>query len=256
VNRALAFLRRPRRAWVDLEVRVEAGRAVRSHYTTPGGELLRVYFSQGSELASGLSIVHDIKDHILYGLSFTPLAEIQTVVQQHVGRELNEAGDEGLGRHIFMELFAPGGGLRVYEAAGEAGMLDVFLPGASGVERQMVFAHMLTLAEQVMRPALRRLYLKHEPARRLQIGVRDQPALVRELLAGVKWCDRRRLLLRLADNAGFATRVRAFIDPELAEVSAGIAREIDRYVARHRLAAYGRLFDTEDYLLPLLGSVE
>jgi hypothetical protein len=223
VNRALAFLRRPRRAWVDLEVRVEAGRAVRSHYTSHGGELLRVYFSQGSELASGLSIVHDIKDHILYGLSFTPLAEIQTVVQQHVGREL---------------------------------MLDVFLPGASGVERQMVFAHMLTLAEQVMRPALRRLYLKHEPARRLQIGVRDQPALVRELLAGVKWCDRRRLLLRLADNAGFATRVRAFIDPELAEVSAGIAREIDRYVARHRLAAYGRLFDTEDYLLPLLGSVE
>jgi hypothetical protein len=236
---------------VDLEVRVEDGRAVRSHYRSPGGELIRVYFSQGSEFGSGLSIVHDIKDHILYGLSFTPLAEIQTVVQQHVGHEMNEASVDGLGRHVFMELFAPGGGMRVYDSGGDAGMLDVFLPGASGIERQLVFAHMLNLAEHVMRPALRRLYLKHESARRLQIGVRDQPALVRELLAGVKWCDRRRLLLRLADNAGFVTRVRAFIDAELAAVSAGIAREIDRYVAQHRLAAYGRLFETQDYLLPL-----
>ena len=253
MSEAVAFLRRERPAFIDLDVRVD-GAVVRSRYLDRAGDELQSFTTAWadpseprSEYMWGLSIVHDVKDHALYGIGFTPLTEIQTIVQTYSGR----GGDyvAAIRAHIAHEMFAFGGRPLVYDPAGQRGLFELFAPDASPVERRRAYAAMLHVAEQIMLPELLAIYDANPAALALQTSIRAQPALQAALLANVVWCDRTQLLMRLTDNPGFASRVRAYIDPELAAASARIAREVATYAAAHDLARFGRIFETRGHLL-------
>ncbi len=267
------YLRRPRERWVDIEVQVEADAAGRvrtsSRHTSHQGEVLQSFSTVWddpaalkTEYAWGLSLVHDTKDHIFYGLGLTPLTEIQTIVQTYYGRDVArgttnvspEGDSQGrIREHVFHELFGLKGRPLIYDPSAEAqqGTLARYAPDADGPAREEAYEHLVTLCEEVMLPPLQSLYSSSEPVRLLQASARDQPALVEELLAGLNWADRPNLLLRLSDNIGFHTRIRAYVDEALSELTAGISRGLAAYAETHGLVRkFGQVFDTTGYLLP------
>jgi hypothetical protein len=266
----IEFLRRPRSRWVDMHVSVsglqDGKLTVQAVHTDWRGQVVarfRTVWDEpeklNTEYGHGLSIIHDAKDHIFYGIHFTPLTEIQTIVQSYYGRDLSggriQRAAKGeyitaIREQIFHELFAPEGRPLVYDREGQRGLIDIFAPQTSQEEQEEAFFHLSTIAEQCMLPAFQEAYPRNTPLRELQASTRDQPELIAELLPGLRWADRPNLLLRLDENMGFETRLRAYIDDELAELSRGIRDRIRVYAQEHRLTErFGRIFETGDYLL-------
>lgn len=267
---SLAFLQRERPRWVDIEVEVGSPQAngamsVRSTHTTWTGR--RRAFSitwpdphrLDTEYGYGLSFLHDIKDHTLYGLNITDLTEFQTIVQTYYGREVaggrsGRAPDHDFKNRILQalvdELHGPRGP-RVYGPL-ETGLFDLEAPIASEAARQAAFGHMAHVCLAIMMPVLAEVYARNETVRRLQASTRDQPLLVDTFLPGIKWHSKEDRLMRLIDNAGARLSARAYIDDDLAAVSARLADRIREHVAENAdlLAGFGSIFDTRDYLLP------
>ncbi|MGE3286150.1 MAG: hypothetical protein AB7J32_08610 [Pseudonocardia sp.] len=266
-ERAVRFLRRPRERWVDLLVtshRRAVGTEVRSTHRLDGRLLLQEFATcwarddvPKTEFGHGMSVIHDAKDHYLYGLGITPLTEFQTIVQTYLGRELaggsaNRARDgDWAGRiqlAIYEEMFGPRGP-RVYGAA-QDGLLDQFAPDGSRAQRATAFEHMVHICLGIMLPRLRELYLSHDAARVLQASTLDQPELVEACLPGVVWADRDRLLMTLRDNADLRIETRAYVDDDLWHVTRSIGSAVREHVAQHPdLHRFGRIFSTDGYSL-------
>lgn len=221
-----------------------------------------IVWAHGTALATeynwGLSVFHDVKDHRLYGLGITPLTEVQTLVQTLYGRACAASGGRppdpatwrpALFRAINNELFGPRGP-RVYDPRAR-GLLAEHCPNAGADERQRALASMWLIATKLMLPPLAALYAAHDAARALQVPLRRQSTVVRQVLAGVTWADEERMLLRLTDNIGLNRTVRARVDPELAAVTRSIRDEVHHYVDTQGLhRSYGPVFDCTDYALP------
>ncbi len=265
---AVAFLRAPQEHFIDVECSVSGDRWVRSVYRDASGARVANFETQWqdpsrsrSEYGWGLSLVHDVKDHIQYGLNFTPLTEIQTIVQTYCGRVLSGGGTGSVAdgdyvtailRHVYAELFAPQGRPLVYSADGQTGLVDSEVPDADDATRQRIMVHMFDLVKRVMLPPVEALYRDNASARALQASIRDQDALVEELLDGIAWSDRKALTLRLEDNYGFHRSLRAYIRPELAAMTREIRSAVAETVEQYGLLEFGAIFRYEDYMLPCL----
>ncbi|MEM6991350.1 MAG: hypothetical protein AAF721_12650 [Myxococcota bacterium] len=269
-SQAVAYLREPQEHWIAVESSVGEDRWVRSNYRDAAGASVASFETRWedpararSEYGWGISLVHDVKDHIFYGLNFTPLTEIQTIVQTYCGRVLSgggtgkvEGGDyvTAILRHVYAELFAPQGRPLVYSADGQTGLVDAEVPGADDATRRRIMVQMFDLVKRVMLPPIEALYRRNAHARALQASIRDQAALVRALLGGIVWSDREALTLRLADNYGFQRSLRAYVRPELAQITCEIREAIATTVEQYGLLEFGAIFRYEDYLLPCLRS--
>lgn len=267
----LRRLRAARGRWVDLHVTVSKlpdGRIrVQSTHTDQRGQVVQRFqvtwsdpARESTEYGHGLSIVHDVKDHIFHGLGFTPLTEIQTIVQTYSGRELAggesgrvEGGDyvNAIREHVFHELFGAAGRPLVYDMSemSQTGLLELHAPSATAAEAERAFFAMCAICEGIMLPQLLEVYRSSETLRRLQASPRDQPALVEELLGEIAWSDPRRMLVRLDALLDYERRVRAYVDDELAAVSREIRDRVARHVEQEGLQRFGPIFDVRGYLL-------
>jgi hypothetical protein len=267
------FLTQPRSIWVDIFVQINQGEEqkiqVDSSHISMSGKLLCSFSSScqdperlNTEYGHGLSLIHDLKDHYFYGLGITNLSEFQTIVQTYYGREIS-GGTSGraknmdfigrIDRAIRDELFGPRGP-RVYSQTA-IGLLDLYAPKASVIERKKVYMHMAHICFEIILPYLENIYFEFPLARNLQASTRDQNKLVDTFLSPLKWEDKENLLMRLIDNVGVKIHVRAYVDEKLAAMSLAIYKAIYDYVDANDLnSKYDKIFDTENYLLTSLNT--
>ena len=203
-----------------------------------------------SEYGHGISLVHDVKDHYLFGLGITPLTEMQTIVQTYLGRALVEGrSTEGAVNQVRAairdEMLGPRGP-RVYGPL-ETGLLDLYCQSMSQRDRELGILHMDSLCLQIMLPRIADVLAKHSDILLLQRATRAQPELIDRLLPGLKWVCVRDRLLRLEDNIGYQRTVKAAPDPRLESMTNRIRSEIDGYVEKHNLGRYGPIFSTVGY---------
>lgn len=264
---ALSYLLKPRREWIDIDVSVNTvpgrdGINVTSTHRSKGGKLLQEFSicwpapsELNTEYGYGLSVVHDVKDHYFYGLGITTLTEFQTIVQTYYGREVSggyqNRAPQGnyisrVQRAIHNELFGPRGP-RVYGPL-ETGLLDLHAIQASQSDRLLAYHHMTHICLDIMLPPLMRTYNKNHLVRQLQASTLDQPKLVDAFLSDVCWADEAARLLRLCDNVGLRIFSRAYVDEELAKMTAQIRDQICAYAKRENLLQlYGPIFNTNGY---------
>lgn len=203
-----------------------------------------------SEYGHGISLVHDVKDHYLFGLGITPLTEMQTIVQTFLGRALAE----GKSRHdavnqvraaVRDEMLGPRGP-RVYGPL-EIGLLDLHCQSMSPKDRELGVHHMDALCLQIMLPLIVDVLAEHSDLLLLQRSTRAQPELIDRLLPGLTWVSIKDRLLRLEDNIGYQRTVKAVPDLRLELMTVCIRSEIDKYVEEHNLGRYGPIFSTHGY---------
>ncbi len=258
----LDFLLRPRSAWIDIQVSVlpvSNGFRVDSVHRDARGNVMREFqidwpgvHKIGSEYACGISLIHDVKDHIFYGLGITDLTEFQTIVQTYYGRWL--AGgcvppDGHLHRitgAIADELFGPRGS-RVYDPSAR-GLLAQHLPGLSDVEKVGVFTHLVAMCCGLMLPRIADVYARNGLALALQRSTLDQPELVDHYLSDVRWLDRDRRLLDLADNVGLVLNARAYVDEDLLMVTRSIATDLEAYLSNYGILCASPFLDVGGYV--------
>lgn len=203
-----------------------------------------------SEYGHGISLVHDVKDHYLFGLGITPLTEMQTIVQTYVGRALVEGRprDDAVNQirtAIRDEMLGPRGP-RVYGPL-ETGLLDLHCRSISLRHRELGVCHMDSLCLQIMLPRIVDVLSKNSDILLLQRSTRAQPELIDQLLPGLKWVCVRDRLLRLEDNIGYQRTVKAAPDPRLELMTERIRKDIDEYVAKNHLGKYSPIFSTKGY---------
>jgi len=267
---SLNFLLAPRARWVDLAIDVSeiAERtnyaAVTSRHTLFSGRLYRQFeicwtnnHVPSSEYGNGLSVVHDIKDHYLYGLGITNLTEFQTIVQTYFGRDVVSGSFKGLGyaakirQAIRDELFGPRGS-RVYDPNAK-GLVEQYYPHLDQETRAQSVEHLEHICLKIMLPEIAAIYETKAEVLRLQASTLDQPEVVDHYLGGVTWCDSSRRLMMLKDNLGLSVRTRAYVDEDLAAMSRRIRDKIEYYVLDRGLERIAKkLVDTRGYLLPSL----
>lgn len=203
-----------------------------------------------SEYGHGISLVHDVKDHYLFGLGITPLTEMQTIVQTYVGRALAEGTATpdavNLVRVAIRDEMLGPRGPRVYGPL-ETGLLDLHCRAMSGRDRELGVHHMDALCLKVMLPRIVDVLAKHGDLLHLQRSTRAQPELIDRLLPSLKWACIKDRLLRLEDNIGYRRTVRVRPDPRLESMTSGIRTQIDEYVEEHNLDKYGPIFSTRGY---------
>lgn len=268
-EQAVTFLRTPTARWVDMVVTIthsDDGVEVEARHTRNSGVEAAHFRTRwdsldkaNTEYGHGLSVIHDAKDHVFYGLGFTPLTEIQTIVQTYYGRphsggRISDSapGDEldVIREHIYYELYAPDGRPLVYSQDEQLGTLELYAPAVDDEQKEDAFVHLCTIAEEIMLPPLRAMYQANKPLCTLQASTREQPELVATFLSAINWCDRERLLMRLRDNLAVTIENRAYVNDDLARIARDISADITAYADAHGLVEqFGKIFDTTGYTL-------
>jgi|GEM_PF-6262592 hypothetical protein len=265
LERAVQFLTRTRSTWVDIHVDIRRlcseAIAVCSEHRDQEGCLRKKFeaiwdpaIGANSEYGNGLAIIHDVKDHIFFGLGICPLTEIQTLIQIYCGRDLerglNEPTDETMHyllEAIHDEMYGPRG-QRVYGPL-ETGTLDLFASGTTVQQRRAAYKHLVEIAFGIMWPLVKPLFLEMEELKTLSLSTRRNIPLVSKFLNGIKWSNEEQLLFLVRDNVGFEKNVRAFVFDDAYLVAQQIKAAIDDYKIRYpELYDFGRVFDTSEYL--------
>ena len=209
------------------------------------------------EYAWGMSILHDLKDHILHGLGFSNLTEFQTIVQTYYGASMSTLSEgketflDAIRTHIFHELYGLNGRPLVYSDCGQVGLLKMFNCELPSAEKEDIFAHVCIICECIILPRIMQAYTgRHEFFALLQTPAHLQHYIVMRLLPNLKWFDKERLYLRLVDNQNYHANVRAYICEELAEMTAEVSHEIEDYASCYSLSEkYPHIFSTHGYTL-------
>lgn len=205
-----------------------------------------------TEYHSGLSVVHDTKDHYLYGLGITPLTEFQTIVQTYLGREMARTNPSFESARIEVcdaiddELYGPRS--RVYGPL-STGLLDLACPNLSSIERLYARSQMRFICLSIIWPILYELYSRNPVASELQLPLVEQPELVSSLVPNLKWECTSTYTLLLSKNSGYRVCRSAYIDEELRVGSIAIKDAIDDIISRRGLGEFGSVFSTADYVI-------
>lgn len=265
--KALKFLSEPRPDFVEIEVAItgspDAVNVRNSHYDTRGrlvddfGITWANPHNLNTEYGWGLSVIHDVKDHRFYGQGISHLTEFQTIVQTYYGRQaffgngtpLDNSWEFTILSAIEDELFGPRGP-RVYGPK-EIGLLDEFFPSMGEDERTLVRYHMVQVCFGIMLPPIAHAYRENSPLRNLQAPTTMQPELVDHYLPNLVWTDRDQRFLDIRHNIGHTIKARAYIDPELREMTRRISQDIQNYALDNHLEQFDPIFSTQHYVLEI-----
>lgn len=168
------------------------------------------------EYAWGISLIHDLKDHYLWGMPISQMAEMQAICQIELGRALLVGGNdwlalatENITREIGLELHAnerP----RVYTPS----VSGVLASQEEGPEQSALEAAIQAFCFEIALPEILDLYARLPELLNLQRSVRDNPLIGRALLPGIHWHETNMQTLRLSDNVGFKTTRRVSVNSD------------------------------------------
>jgi hypothetical protein len=235
---SLTLLTTPSSRWVDIEVVVSPPRGdnveVRSThvYQDRPARVLGCTWSDldglNTEYGHGLSVVHDTKDHYVWGLDISQMAEFQVICQIQLGRALlsgrsnwRALARESILKELRAELFGPRQP-RVYDPQVVA--LLGTSPAAAELERA-VHAFCFEIAA----PRLEAAFKAAPALLQLQRSVRDTPEVARHFLKQIHWTDEAAQLMRLRDNLDIRLVHRAYVNDTAAEISRSIYLNWMRY---------------------------
>lgn len=235
MERAVDLLTRDGTPSIDISVGVlseDQHYLVYSEHTLPGGEL-RSFFTKWAdgelakpEYAWGISLIHDAKDHYLWGMPISQMAEFQAICQIELGRALLIGGAEWLSfateniiREIGLELYATERP-RVYTPSVRGVLANLEEGGDHSALETAIQAFCFKIAV----PEILDLYTRLPDLLNLQRSVRENPLIGCALLPGIHWYDTEEQTLRLSDNVGFRTTRRASVNSDCLATSQRIRR--------------------------------
>lgn len=235
----LTLLTAPSSRWVDVEVVVSS---------IPSGDLIEVRSSHvyqdrpsrvlgctwsnpdaiNTEYGHGLSVVHDIKDHYLWGLDISQMAEFQVICQIQLGRAMlsgrsdwRAAARDSIQREVSAELFGPRQP-RVYDP------MSLPLLGVASHRADLERAvHIFCF--DFAAPRLEAAFRAIPALLQLQKSVREEQEITEHFLQGVTWTDMGAQLMRLRDNLGVRFAHRAYVNDTAAQVTCSIHQDWANY---------------------------